>query len=52
MDNGALEVSTRAALVQYALQALRIDSSIVQLKPEAQQIMVLNLPELEQYLFH
>jgi predicted DNA-binding transcriptional regulator YafY len=52
MDQQVLVVNTRAALVQYALQALRIDTTIVQLKPEAQQIMVLNLPELEPYLFH
>ncbi|MEP5764953.1 MAG: WYL domain-containing protein [Halieaceae bacterium] len=52
MTDGALEIETRAALVQYALQALRIDTSVVQIKPEAQQIMVENLAALEPYLFH
>jgi len=52
MENGVLEIETRAALVQYALQSLRIDTSVVQIKPEAQQIMVENLAALEPYLFH
>jgi predicted DNA-binding transcriptional regulator YafY len=52
MIDGVLEVETRGALVQYALQALRIDTSIVQLKPEAQQITVENFDALQSYLFH
>jgi predicted DNA-binding transcriptional regulator YafY len=52
MINGVLEVETRGALVQYALQALRIDTSIEQLKPEAQQITVENFSTLQTYLFH
>jgi predicted DNA-binding transcriptional regulator YafY len=51
MNKNVLEIETRAALVQYALQALRIDTSIVQMKPEAQQIMVENLESLQAYLF-
>ena len=38
MVDGVLEVETRGALVQYALQALRIDTSIVQLKPEPSRL--------------
>jgi len=52
MEGGVLEIETRAALVQYALQSLRIDTSVVQIKPEARQIMVENLAALEPYLFH
>ena len=52
MVDGVLKVETRGALVQYALQALRIDTSIVQLKPEAQQITVENFDALQSYLFH
>ncbi|MCX2981564.1 WYL domain-containing protein [Halieaceae bacterium IMCC14734] len=52
MSNGVLKITTRGSLVQYALQSLRIDTSVVQMKPEAQQIMVENLSELEPYLFH
>ncbi|MFB3080106.1 MAG: WYL domain-containing protein [Lysobacterales bacterium] len=51
MQKNVLEIETRGALVQYALQALRIDTSIVQMKPEAQQIMVENLESLQAYLF-
>lgn len=52
MEEGVLNVSTRGALVQYALQALRIDTSVIQLKPEAQQITVENFDALQTYLFH
>jgi predicted DNA-binding transcriptional regulator YafY len=52
MERGVLRVTTRAALIQYALQALRIDTSVIQIKPEAQQIRVVNLEELQAYLFH
>jgi predicted DNA-binding transcriptional regulator YafY len=52
MLDGVLKVETRGALVQYALQALRIDTSIAQLKPEAQQITVENFDALQAYLFH
>jgi predicted DNA-binding transcriptional regulator YafY len=51
MVKNVLEIETRGALVQYALQALRIDTSIVQIKPEAQQIMVENLESLQRHLF-
>ena len=51
MKKNVLEIETRRSLVQYALQALRIDTSIVQIKPEAQQIMVENLAELQRHLF-
>jgi predicted DNA-binding transcriptional regulator YafY len=51
MKRNVLKVETRASLVQYALQALRIDTSIVQMKPEAQQIVVGNLEEIGGYLF-
>ncbi len=51
MSRNILKVTTRGSLVQYALQALRIDTSIVQMKPEAQQIVVENLEEIRGYLF-
>ncbi len=52
MVRGVLKIDTRGALVQYALDALQIDTSVAQLKPEAQQITIDNLAELEPYLFH
>lgn len=51
MVNGRLTITTRAALVYYALQQLNIDPHSVHPKPEAQQIVVDNLDELKPYLF-
>ncbi len=52
MLNGRLTIQTRAALTYYVLQQLNIDPHSVHAKPEAQQIVVQNLSELEPYLFH
>ena len=52
-----LPVTTRGALVQYALQSLRIDTMVLnktikaQIKPEAQQITIENFEEVQRYLF-
>ena len=36
MKNGLLRIETRCALMQYALQQLRIDDKVLQGKPSAQ----------------
>ena len=51
MVRGALRISTRAALAQYVLQALRIDPHVINAKAEAQQIVVENLSEVRPWLF-
>ena len=51
MKRGLLKVSTRAALVEYVLQALNLDPRKIEPKPEAQQIVISNLNEIERYLF-
>tara|TARA_R110000868_G_scaffold120477_4_gene319892 strand:- start:48689 stop:49549 length:861 start_codon:yes stop_codon:yes gene_type:complete len=51
MKRGALRINTRAALVEYSLQALNIDPRKIEPKPEAQQIIISNLKELEPWLF-
>lgn len=51
MTRGTLKITTRAALAQYALQALRIDPHVVQAKAEAQQITIANLEEIKPWLF-
>lgn len=51
MQNGQMLVKTRGALVQYVLQQLQIDTQMMQIKPEAQQICVANLNELRGFLF-
>lgn len=51
MQRGTLKITTRAALAQYVLQALRIDPHVINAKAEAQQIIVQNLEELRPWLF-
>ena len=51
MENGALEVTTRAKLVPYALKLLHIDPKEELEDPMAQQIIVENRDELSPWLF-
>ncbi|MGK0441096.1 MAG: putative DNA-binding transcriptional regulator YafY [Pseudohongiellaceae bacterium] len=51
MKRGLLKIKTRATLVEYTLQALNIDPRKIEQKPEAQQIIISNLKEIERYLF-
>lgn len=51
MSNQQLSINTRASLVEYALQALNVDPRKIEAKPEAQQIVVKNLAEIEPWLF-
>lgn len=51
MTNMELSISTRASLVEYALQALNVDPRKIEARPEAQQIVVKNLGEVEKWLF-
>ena len=51
MKRGLLKVPTRAALVEYVLQALNLDPRKIEPKPEAQQIVISNLSEIETHLF-
>lgn len=51
MTKGELVIHTRGALVHYVLQGLQIDTQVMQIKPEAQQICVANLDKVSGYLF-
>jgi hypothetical protein len=51
MWDGVLEIPTRARLVPYVLQLLRIDSGTMADDPAAQQIVVANQAELQPWLF-
>jgi predicted DNA-binding transcriptional regulator YafY len=51
MKRGLLKINTRATLVEYTLQALNIDPRKIEPKPEAQQIIISNLREIENHLF-
>ena len=51
MENGALEISTRARLVTYVLQLLHIEPNELADDPIAQQIVVENRSSLAPWLF-
>lgn len=51
MLNGQLLIPTRRALVKYVLQRYQIDPTKMEPRPEAQQIVVKNLTELEPWLY-
>jgi predicted DNA-binding transcriptional regulator YafY len=51
MENGALEISTRARLVTYVLQLLHIEPNELADDPTAQQIVVENRSSLAPWLF-
>ena len=51
MVDGAHTVRTRSALVPYVIQQLNLDLSKLEIKPEAQQIVVDNLEEVKKHAF-
>ena len=51
MSGGQLLLETRAALVEYLLQALNIDTKTIAAAPEAQQIVVANLAQVDKWRF-
>ncbi|AWY42682.1 WYL domain-containing protein [Pseudomonas putida] len=52
MLDGQLLIPTRKALVKYVLQRFQIDPTKMHPRPEAQQIVVRNLSELEPWLYN
>ncbi|NHN79296.1 WYL domain-containing protein [Azotobacter chroococcum] len=51
MRDGHLAVASRGALVQYVLQRFQIDTTKIEPKAAAQQIVVANLEELARWLY-
>lgn len=51
MKNGVLSIKTRGVLVHYALKQLQIDDKVLQGKPSAQQIIISNYKEIQEWLF-
>jgi predicted DNA-binding transcriptional regulator YafY len=49
MANGQLEIQSRGALVKYVLYQLRLDSPTTHRTPEAQQVVIANLQDLERW---
>jgi|SRR5690554_206241 len=51
MQNGQLNIQTRACLAQYLLQEMRINTKVLDGIPEAQQLVLVNLNDIKQWLF-
>jgi len=51
MRDGQHRISTRSALVPYVIQQLNLDLSKLEIKPEAQQIVVANVDEVKRHAF-
>ncbi|MDP4527427.1 WYL domain-containing protein [Alkalimonas delamerensis] len=51
MHQGKRIIEVRSALVPYAVQALNLDLTKIDARPEAQQIMVANLAEVQRHAF-
>ncbi|WP_315809331.1 WYL domain-containing protein [Pseudomonas sp. C9-3] len=51
MEDGQLNIPSRGALVQYVLQRYQIDPSKVQARAAAQQIVVVNLDDVQQWVY-
>ncbi|HCL3894772.1 TPA: WYL domain-containing protein, partial [Pseudomonas aeruginosa] len=51
MQQEQLLIPSRGALVQYVLQRYQIDPNKIQAKAAAQQIVVANLEELQQWIY-
>ena len=49
MEHGELRLETRGALVSYLLQQLRVDTPADHRSPEAQQVVLLNHDEVQQW---
>lgn len=51
MQNGALTITTRAALAQYTLQDMQVTTKTLDGNPEAQQLVLDNYDAVKQWLF-
>lgn len=51
MVNGQLLITTRACLVNYLLKSLQVHSRILEGEPEAQQLVLVNKHDIQQWLF-
>ena len=52
MDNGQLHISTRAALADYLLKEMQVNTKYLDGKPEAQQLVLVNRDDIKQWLFN
>lgn len=52
MENGQLHISTRAALADYLLKEMQVNTKYLDGKPEAQQLVLVNRDDIKQWLFN
>lgn len=52
MLNGELTISTRAALAQYVLQEMQVNTKFIEEYPEAQQLVLANKEYIQKWLFN
>ena len=50
MQNGQLILKTRAALATYLLQQMQVNFKTLDADPKAQQLMLVNLADVKQWL--
>lgn len=51
MQDGQLQITTRACLVQYLLREMQVNTKMLDGVPEAQQLVCVNLPDIKEWLF-
>ncbi|AJQ93040.1 WYL domain-containing protein [Gynuella sunshinyii] len=51
MQNGHLTLTVRGPLVKYTIDDLQIKTKMIELRPEAQQLICLNFDEIENWLY-
>lgn len=52
METGLLHISTRAALADYLLKEMQVNTKYLDGKPEAQQLVLVNRDDIKQWLFN
>ncbi|KEY59794.1 WYL domain-containing protein [Serratia sp. DD3] len=52
MENNQLHIKTRAALADYLLKELQVNTKYLDGKPEAQQLVLVNRDDIKQWLFN
>lgn len=52
MDNGLLHIQTRAALADYLLREMQVNTKYLDGRPEAQQLVLVNRDDVKQWLFN
>ena len=51
MQSGQLKITTKACLVNYLLRELQINTKMLEVNPEAQQLVLMNLNDIKPWLF-